>query len=293
MNYNYSIIIPHKNTPDLLQRCIDSIPKRDDLQIIIIDDNSSEEKVDFDNFPGLKNVNTTCVFDKSGKGAGHARNLGLQLALGKWIIFSDADDFFSKEFNKILDSHIDVSADLTYHDVESVDSTTLLPCNRSENYKGKFYQAIAESDMCLLKYKMTFPWGKIISRELIEKHKIVFDETPVSNDAWFSLMVGHYSKETVAVQSIMYIVTSSNNSLVRQNNIENIWVRLNVAAKINNFLKQNRLNKYHTNLFAYEYYLLHSGFRQIFKAFVYSWQNTPSKYILMDLWNCLKYCFKK
>ena len=40
--FNYSIIIPHRNIPQLLQRCIDSIPSRDDLQIIIVDDNSDD-----------------------------------------------------------------------------------------------------------------------------------------------------------------------------------------------------------------------------------------------------------
>ena len=37
---NYSIIIPHKNIPNLLQRCLDSIPNREDVQIIVVDDNS-------------------------------------------------------------------------------------------------------------------------------------------------------------------------------------------------------------------------------------------------------------
>ena len=37
----YSIIIFHKNCPDLLQRCLDFIPCREDLQIIVVDDNSN------------------------------------------------------------------------------------------------------------------------------------------------------------------------------------------------------------------------------------------------------------
>jgi glycosyltransferase involved in cell wall biosynthesis len=48
----FSIIIPHKNTPELLQRCLASIPKREDIQIIVIDDNSDNTKVDFEYFPG-------------------------------------------------------------------------------------------------------------------------------------------------------------------------------------------------------------------------------------------------
>ena len=40
----YSIIIPYKNCPALLNRCIDSIPQRDDVQIIVVDDNSDDDK---------------------------------------------------------------------------------------------------------------------------------------------------------------------------------------------------------------------------------------------------------
>ena len=49
----YSVIIPHKNTPELLQRCLASIPKRVDIQVIVVDDNSDLDKVDFYHFPGI------------------------------------------------------------------------------------------------------------------------------------------------------------------------------------------------------------------------------------------------
>ena len=34
--YTYTIIIPHKNIPLLLQRCLDSVPLRNDVQIIAV-----------------------------------------------------------------------------------------------------------------------------------------------------------------------------------------------------------------------------------------------------------------
>ena len=43
---NYTIIIPHKNTPDLLQKCLGSIPERDDAEVIVIDDDSDKDIVD-------------------------------------------------------------------------------------------------------------------------------------------------------------------------------------------------------------------------------------------------------
>lgn len=71
MQYNYSFIIPHKNCPELLQRCVDSIPERDDVQVIVVDDNSDEEKK-----PSLKehkNLQVILLDASQSKGAGRAR----------------------------------------------------------------------------------------------------------------------------------------------------------------------------------------------------------------------------
>ena len=81
----FSIIIPHHEIPMLLQRCLDSIPDVPEVQVIVVDDNSSEQKVDFGQFPGLNRKYTLCIFDKEGGGAGHARNIGLRHADGKWL----------------------------------------------------------------------------------------------------------------------------------------------------------------------------------------------------------------
>ena len=43
-NYLYTFIIPHHNSPELLNRCLDTIPKRSDIQIIVVDDNSEASK---------------------------------------------------------------------------------------------------------------------------------------------------------------------------------------------------------------------------------------------------------
>jgi len=43
----FTIIIPHKEIPDLLIRCLKSIPVSEDIQVIVVDDNSSEADVIF------------------------------------------------------------------------------------------------------------------------------------------------------------------------------------------------------------------------------------------------------
>jgi len=95
---NLSIIIPHYNTPELLYKLIDSIPQSPDVQIIVVDDNSNhhlqiltELQKKYCDLVQFYTNNTRR------KGAGTCRNIGLQHADGKWILFADADDFFMPE----------------------------------------------------------------------------------------------------------------------------------------------------------------------------------------------------
>lgn len=103
---NYSIIIPHKNIPVLLQRCLSSIPRRNDIQVIVVDDNSDLQMVDFSSFPGLEDPFVEVVFTKEGKGAGYARNIGLDKVKGKWLLFIDADDYFYDGMSQSIDSFV-------------------------------------------------------------------------------------------------------------------------------------------------------------------------------------------
>ena len=102
----FSVIIPQRDCASLTKRCIQSIPDRKDIEVIIIDDNSH-------NSDELKNVekllnrgNCKFVYTIEGKGAGYARNIGLKIATGDWLIFADADDFFTKEAFEISDKPI-------------------------------------------------------------------------------------------------------------------------------------------------------------------------------------------
>lgn len=101
---NYSFVIPHHNSPELLNRCLNSIPQRDDIEIIVIDDNSDEDKKPKLSRPDVKLIS---IDAEHTKGAGRARNYGLKEATGKWIVFSDADDFFIPSFIDVLDQYKD------------------------------------------------------------------------------------------------------------------------------------------------------------------------------------------
>ena len=50
---SFSIIIPHKDIPNLLMRCLRSIPVSEDIQVIVVDDNSADADTYLDRYPEL------------------------------------------------------------------------------------------------------------------------------------------------------------------------------------------------------------------------------------------------
>ena len=53
MTPTFSIIIPHKEIPDLLMRCLKSIPVSEDIQVIVVDDNSADADTYLERYPEL------------------------------------------------------------------------------------------------------------------------------------------------------------------------------------------------------------------------------------------------
>ena len=214
---NYSIIIPHKNIPDLLQRCLASIPRREDVQIIVVDDNSDPDKVDFEHFPGLGDPFVEVVFTKEGKGCGYARNVGLSRARGKWLLFADADDFYNYCINDILDEYVNSDADIVYFKWNSLDSatyTTTYRCIHFNAYINYWFYSPHKADT-LLRYKHPSACGKLFKKELVHKNSILFDEVSIYDDVTFAYLSGYYANSIKADARALYCVTVRQGSILR------------------------------------------------------------------------------
>lgn len=211
--FNYSIIIPHKNIPSLLRRCLDSIPERDDLEIIVVDDNSKEDTIR--DLQTIHRNNLQIIYTKEGKGAGFARNVGISKAQGKWILFADADDFYEKEFNTFLNDYRNSNVDCIYFSVTSVNSDTYEKGFRDflyDDYIAKYNPMKPHSEEWIMFNKWE-PWNKMISHELLKKKHIQFEEISRCNDMLFSMFVSLYTKNFKILKQKLYCVTQNNNSM--------------------------------------------------------------------------------
>ena len=122
----FSIIIPHYDIPDLLMRCLKSIPVSKEIQVIVVDDNSPEADTYLEKYPELSRPYLEFIRTTKGGGAGYARNIGLEHAKGEWLLFADADDFFVEDMYDIISSNTDSKADVIYFKKESVLSENII-----------------------------------------------------------------------------------------------------------------------------------------------------------------------
>lgn len=134
-------------------------------------------------FSGKRQKNTEVLFTKEGKGAGYARNIGLSHARGKWIIFADADDFFTADCFTILNEYMDSPHEVIYFNVRFVMSDNPSQESRRGTYYTNFFNDVNPENK--LRYQSQVPWGKMIRRSFLSTFHIQFDETRIANDVYF------------------------------------------------------------------------------------------------------------
>ena len=113
MNDVISVIIPIYNREKYLDKCIQSVLDQKDVmtEIILVDDGSSDSSLDICNRYAAEHDNIV-VLHYDNHGVSYARNRGLDVATGDYVMFLDSDDRFAPgalaELQKSLEeNHVD------------------------------------------------------------------------------------------------------------------------------------------------------------------------------------------
>ncbi len=114
MNLMISIIIPVYNAEKTLPKCLDSIIDQtifDMLEVLIIDDGSTDGSAEVIKQYTDKYTSFKCARILN-EGVSNARNVGLDMALGEYIAFVDADDYIEPDFFQIMLDKMQPDADI-------------------------------------------------------------------------------------------------------------------------------------------------------------------------------------
>ena len=186
---NLSIIIPHYNSTELLQVLIASIPEREDVEILLIDDNSTEHPKRLMDIVGARPGQIRLFYNEPGKNsAGACRNIGLEHAAGKWLLFADADYYFMPGFYEKAAAYFESDFDLVWFIPTSWNLSENKLDRRHVRYEKlvrEYLENKGEREEIRLRYLQESPWSKLIRRQSVEDNAIRFETTMVANDIMF------------------------------------------------------------------------------------------------------------
>lgn len=240
---NYSIIIPHftREGTEMLKRAVASIPERDDIEVIVVDNSLNPIPTNlFD-----ENKMVSILYSANSRGAGGARNEGLKKACGQWLLFMDADDFFTENAFDSFDKFLRSEYDVVFFKPTSCDTDTYELADRHYSFCDEIDAFLKTGVETGLRYSREFevPWAKLIKRSLINENSIWFDEVPASNDVMFSLKVGLFAKKIIASSDVVYCVTMTPGSITNVVSLRNLESVFDVRIRKNQLLKSYGLKK--------------------------------------------------
>jgi glycosyltransferase involved in cell wall biosynthesis len=277
----YSIIIPHYDIPDLLMRCLKSIPVSEDIQVIVVDDNSPDADTYLERYPELSRPNLEFVRTTKGGGAGYARNVGLDHAKGKWLLFADADDFFVDKMYDIILSHVDSDADVIFYRKKDVRYSDINHEIVQQVYLDEIMDTfIHTGDEWPIRTHFYVSYCKMIKRALVVEHNIRFEEVKYSNDIFFSVSVGLYAKRIEAVDKVLYYKTYYRPGALTTNfcsKPNELKIRTDVVFRIDKYLLQHNMCRerhsvyYLNQMFNKDWSLFKNYFKRLDEIYPSKW----------------------
>ena len=238
-----SIIIPHYNSAEALGRLIDSIPEREEIEILVVDDNSTQDTQRLKEVTDTRPGQITLLYNELGKNsAGTCRNIGLSQARGKWLLFADADDYFVSDLWNAVSKYLDSEYDIVFFPPTSLDLRTGEVSDRHLTLARLALDYADRPDKrneVNLRYLWAGPYSKLIRTSLVKQNRITFDETRVANDVMFSVKAACAAGKITVDKQVIYCITKNTGTLVMSKARKDIRTRVKVNVKKYCYLRRH------------------------------------------------------
>ncbi|SHF22030.1 glycosyltransferase family 2 protein [Alkalibacter saccharofermentans] len=193
-NKKVSIIVPVYNVEQYLNKCIDSIISQTykDIEVILINDGSKDSSGEICDKYAKKDLRIVVVHKENG-GVSSARNKGLEVSTGDFIMFVDSDDWIEAD---AISSLMEIQNEINY-------DVIMFGIHRENIILGNITATdfIAQSFNDIDKIKEVLPnlikqertnslWSKIYKASIIKDNNISFNEfLSIAEDALFNYEV--------------------------------------------------------------------------------------------------------
>lgn len=258
-----SIVVPVYNAGRYLEESVSSILDQtySNLQIILVNDGSKDDSWQICQKLAGSDPRIIAITQEN-RGVSVARNQGLDLATGEWIMFVDPDDILDQNIIMRLlqeqDNQTDIVATACYG-FQGNEKT------RAHFYNGNRVFSNDKSDLILQLLHSDYgqvgpyvsaigvPWGKIYRRSFIEHYHLRFDpKLRRMQDNVFNIYAFSYAKKVIYLDEPLYFyrVEHLNNfnknsaSKLMESFIPVVEARYNALRKLGIYSNSNYYNFY-------------------------------------------------
>jgi glycosyltransferase involved in cell wall biosynthesis len=212
-----SIIIPVYNAEKYLDKCLNSVINQTlkKIEILCINDGSKDGSLDILREYEKKDSRIK-VFTQEHSGPARARNVGLENATGKYIMFCDSDDWYEptmcEEMYKCIEKE---NVDLVMCDCDVVELDSLHSRNKGDadytQLKLKNFYDISKDLSIEIQLIL---WNKIFKKSLIDKYGVSFPDGYLHDDDSFVRQYINISSSYFGLDKKLYNYAFRKNSIM-------------------------------------------------------------------------------
>jgi len=231
LSKSLSIIVPTFNASDYIEKCLHSLVDQDistsDYEIIVINDGSTDNTLQI-----LSNLNATIsnliVVEQENLGLSAARNRGINLAAGKYLMFVDSDDYISTMcLGKLLLTAEENKLDILRYNYNSVSihKNSILPI---ETFKGQYNCIYSGEEYINLNCNIWAAWLNIYLRDIFLEKQFQFVNDITSEDIELLPRLLISCKRIMAIPDFIYFYMYNDLSITksRNNDVNRIYKRV-------------------------------------------------------------------
>lgn len=207
-----SIIIPVYKTGKYLSRCVGSILQQTytDFELILVDDGSPDNSGKLCDKYALKDSRIKVIHKENG-GVSSARNAGLEIAKGKYIIFVDSDDWVAENYLAVLIEPM-IKYDIQLASV-SYEERGVLCRTKSSKTKLVSFLELSEKDRVsyFIMQKLNMPCVNIFLSSIITKNNLRFKiDMHLGEDTSFLRSYLSFCEKIYMVDNVVYFYNKFN-----------------------------------------------------------------------------------
>lgn len=253
-----SVIIPIYKAEKYLEECIVSVLEQDyqNMEVILVDDGSPDNcPVICENYAGeRKNIQ---VIHQENKGAGAARNRGIESAEGEYLLFVDADDCLDgrSAVRRLVEKAEEEQADIVTGNFRRFDALRFSEINCHHLKSGKFTRTVDfRFQGFLTDGHLISDCGKLYRTSFLREYHLKHADHRMMEDKLYNMMCCTYGPKYGFIQESVYLYRITENSATQQYKykvgvLAEAW--LHIAEDFWSFMKERGIQEDYEDLLAF------------------------------------------